>query len=185
MKVYCDLLHRLFMAEDESTQIDLLGRLASFASEGFVVEGLCRVAMGTNSHEVRETVIKILQTNKDAANQCFIRFARRGQPSFRRRGALICLGLMGCTTAKEIVLEGLRARSPAVRLAASLNTGLYHDKDALEAFERFFEQNRLEVCLNFIRDLPEYLRSKGGVAGKPIEQDRFHPALFSSSSQPG
>jgi hypothetical protein len=45
---------------------------------------------------------------------------------------------MGCTTAKEVVLEGLRAQSFAVRLEASLNTGLYQDKDALEAFEHSF-----------------------------------------------
>ena len=182
MKIYCDLLHRLFVAEDESKQINLVRQLASFASEGFVVEGLCRVAMGTNSHEVRESAIKILQTNREAANRCFIRFARQGQPSFRRRGALICLGLMGCTTAKEIVLEGLRARSSAVRLAASLNTGLYHDKDALEAFERFFEQNRFGICLSFIRNLPDYLHSKSRFTEKTMEQEHLHLALNSSSS---
>jgi len=139
MKVYCELLHRLLAGEDESTQIDILGQLAPFITEGCVMEILCRIAIETESHCVREAAIKRLKFHPVKANCCFINHARPGENPMVRRGALICLALMGCTTAKEVILKGLQARSFAVRLAASLNTGLYYDRDALDAFEHFRE----------------------------------------------
>lgn len=181
MKAYCDLLGRLLAAEDELTRIDILRQLVPFISEGCVMEALCRVALETNNHHVRETVIKRLKLHPAEANRRFVKHARTGENPHRRRGALICLGLMGCTTAKEVVLEGLQARSFEVRLAASLNTGLYCDRDALDAFERFFEKNRLELCFNFIRGLSNQLKSKGRIAVRAMDQDRFEGEISATT----
>lgn len=182
MEVYCELLHRIFTTKDESTQIDIVRQLVPFEFEMCVLEALCRIATETDSHRVREAVIKRLKIQPTKANRCFINHAHSEDNPIRQRGALICLGLMGCKTAKDVVLKGLRARSFAVRLAASLNTGLYYDKDALEAFERFFEQNRFGLCLKFIMSLPEKSKSKHRGSVKAIDRSRFDSELSAETA---
>ncbi len=177
MRVYCDLLNRFLAVNDVSMQIEILHQLTPFISERCLMEALCRVAMETDSYRLREALIEKLKLHPTKANRCFIENAWPGENLIRRRGALICLGLMGCTTAREVVLEGLHARSFAVRLAAALNTGLYNDKNALEAFERFFEQNRLNLCFNFVREIPEMSKLKNTVAPNHKAPDRIDREL--------
>jgi hypothetical protein len=154
MNTYCALVHRLLGAEDEAAQINVIGQLAPFAAEVCVLEALCRLATETDSHHVRVAAINTLNRHPTGANRHFIRYAGQRANRIRRQGALLCLGLMGCTTAKAVVLKGLRARSSGVRLAAALSTGLYHDKDALAAFERFFDRNPVAICLNVMEGWP-------------------------------
>lgn len=47
----------------------------------------------------------------------------------------------------------------------------------LDAFECFFEQNRLKLCLHFVRGIHKNLKSKDKIAMSPIDQGRFEPKI--------
>jgi hypothetical protein len=60
--------------------------------------------------------------------------------------------LLGSKTAKNAVISGLHDPDASVRRAAAMSTGLYDDKDVLDALERYFERHRFGLTLSFIGD---------------------------------
>jgi len=64
---------------------------------------------------------------------------------------------------------GLSDPDASVRKAAALNTGLYDDKDVLDAQERYFEKHRFGLTLSFIGD---------GIAALKTKSDRLDDAEY-------
>ena len=48
-------------------------------------------------------------------------------------------------------MQGLRDMHRSVQIAAALNTGLYNDRDVVNALELFFERNRFWLVLEVLR----------------------------------
>jgi hypothetical protein len=67
------------------------------------------------------------------------------------------------------VIGGLSDPDTSVRKAAALNTGLYDDKDVLDAQERYFEKHRFGLTLSFIGD---------GIAALKTKSDRLDDAEY-------
>jgi HEAT repeat protein len=67
------------------------------------------------------------------------------------------------------VISGLSDPDASVRKAAALNTGLYDDKDVLDAQERYFEKHRFGLTLSFIGD---------GIAALKTKSDRLDDAEY-------
>jgi hypothetical protein len=135
-----------------STREELMAathRIRQIASDSSVLSSLCKAAIETKHHDVREALIEILKNNAEEACKGFSDYAIQSPNANRRRWALVSLSLMECRTAKEAVLHGLQDSERKVRVAAAMNAGLYDDKEVLAALEHFFTTNRFACVLGF------------------------------------
>ena len=129
------------VSEDNST-IDTILQLGPYIDDEKVVDVLFRKAIETDDYLVREALIKTLKGNPYEANRRFTRIAICAKDPIYRRWAFINLSLMGCSNAKDAVMQGLRDPQRSVRIAAALNIGLYCESDVVNELELFFERNR-------------------------------------------
>lgn len=126
--------------------------LASFTEDRQVMDALCEAAVSTPSHKVREALIDVLKNNPTGACKRFSDYALWSNNPSCRKWALVNLSLMACRAAKNAVISGLSDPDTSVRKAAAMSTGLYDDKDVLDAQERYFESHRFGLTLSFIGD---------------------------------
>ena len=138
-------------ASEDYFKIDIIRQLGPYINDAKVLDALCREAIETDSHRVRDALIRMLKGNPVEANRRFSQIAIGANYPAHRRWALINLSLMECRDAKEAVIQGLRDMHRAVRIAAALNTGLYDDRDVVNALELFFERNRFWLVLDGLR----------------------------------
>jgi hypothetical protein len=143
--------------------------LASCTDDHQVMDALCEAAVSTTSHKVREVLIDVLKTNPAGACRRFSDYALWSDHPSCRKWALVNLSLMACRSAKNAVISGLSDPDASVRKAAALNTGLYDDKDVLDAQERYFEKHRFGLTLSFIGD---------GIAALKTKSDRLDDAEY-------
>ena len=136
------LIEQVNGVSEDRVKIDAVRQLGPYIDDAEVLDGLCREAIETDSHRVREALIKTLKCNGDQANRRFSHIARCAKDPTDRRWALINLSLMECPNAKEAVLQGLKDPHRSVRIAAAFNAGLYCDTDVVNALELFFERSR-------------------------------------------
>ena len=141
----------LIETSEDHLKINAICQLGPYIDDSMVLDALCREAIETDSHRVREALIKTLKSNQVEANRRFSQFAICAKDPAHRRWALINLSLMECHYAKEAVMQGLRDTHRSVRFAAAFNTGLYYDSDVVNAFEMFFERNRFLLVLDSLR----------------------------------
>ena len=146
------LIDRIDENSQVQSKIDAIDHLAPFVDEADVLTALCREAVETDSHPVREAVIKTLKRNPEEANRRFCSIARCSESPVHRRWALICLSLMACRNAKAAVLQGLGDPHRSVRTAAALHIGLYRDPEVIDAFELFFERDRPLFIMDNVRE---------------------------------
>jgi hypothetical protein len=126
--------------------------LAPFTHDSRVMDALCEAAVSTNSHKVRETLIDVLKTNSAGAGMRFSDDALWSKDPVVRKWALVNLSLLGCSDAKQAVINGLNDPDASVRKAAAMNAGLYADKDVHNELERYFENHRFGLTLSFISE---------------------------------
>lgn len=138
-------------ASEDYLKIDIIRQLGPHINDAKVLDALCREAIETGSHRVRDALIQMLKGNPEEANRRFSQIAIWAKYPAHRRWALINLSLMECRDAKEAVIHGLRDMHRSVRIAAAFNTGLYDDHDVVNAFELFFERNRFWLVLDCLR----------------------------------
>ena len=136
------LMNLVNTVSEDNLKIDAVHWLGPYIDDAEVLDVLCREAIETDGHLVREALIKTLKGNQDEANQRFSRISIFAKDPTHRRWGLINLSLMECRNAKEAVMQGLRDPHRSVRIAAAFNTGLYCDRDVVNALELFFERNR-------------------------------------------
>ena len=134
--------------------------LASCTDDSQVVDALCKAAVCTTRHEVREALLEVLKVNPADACKRFADVALWSPTPSCRKWALINLSLMGCNTAKNAVISGLHDPDASVRRAAAMSTGLYDDKDVLDEQERYFERHRFGLTLSFIGEGIATLKNK-------------------------
>ena len=138
-------------ASEDYFKINVIRQLEPYINDAKVLDAMCLEAIQTDSHRVREALIKILKGKPVEANRRFSQIAIcANYPAYRRR-ALTNLSLMECRDAKEAVMHGLSDMHRSVRIAAALNTGLYNDRDVVNALELFFERNRFWLVLDGLR----------------------------------
>jgi len=143
-----ELIKLLNEVSEDHLKVDAIRRLGLYINDAKVLDALCREAIKTDSHRVREALIKTLKGNQEEANRHFSRIAICAKNPSHRRWALINLSLMECCYAKEAVMQGLRDTHRSVRFAAAFNAGLYYDSDVVNALELFFERNRFLLVLD-------------------------------------
>ena len=146
-----ELMKLLIETSEDHLKINAICQLVSYIDDSKVLDALCCEAIETDSHRVREALIKTLKGNQEEANRRFSQIALCAKDPTHRRWALINLSLMECRDAKEAVMQGLRDTHRSVRIAAAFNTGLYNDSDVVNAFEMFFECNRFSLALDGLR----------------------------------
>ena len=146
-----ELLRLMLKAAEHHLKISLIRQLAPYIGDDDVLDALCWEAIATNSHRVREVLIQTLKDNHREANRRFSQIATSAENATHRRWALVNLSLMECRYAREAVIEGLKDTDRSVRFAAALNAGLYHDRDVVNALDRFFESNRLLLIIESIK----------------------------------
>lgn len=132
------LIEQVNDVSEDREKIDAVRQLGLYIDDAEVLDVLCREAIETDSHRVREALIKTLKGNQDEANRLFSHIASCAKDSTHRRWALIDLSLMECSNANEAVMQGLRDPHRLVRIAAAFNAGLYCDSDVVNALELFF-----------------------------------------------
>lgn len=152
-----ELMKLLIETSEDHLKINAICQLVSYIDDSKVLDALCCEAIETDSHRIREALIKTLKGNQEEANRRFSRIAICAKNPTHRRWALINLSLMECCYAKEAVMQGLRDTHRSVRFAAAFNAGLYYDSDVVNALELFFERNRFLLVLDGVRQ-----------AGKPL-----------------
>ena len=169
------LIDRINEHSEERSKIDVIGKLTPFVDEVDVLAALCREAVETDSHHVRETVIKALKGNPEAANRRFCWMARCSENPIHRRWALICLSLMECRNAKAAILQGLNDSHRSVRVAAVFHVGLYSDPDLLNAFELFFERDRplfvMEGVCEAVKPFVPLMKKMGKIYSRYLRHD--------------
>ena len=143
-----DLLSLLNKVSEDHWKINAIRQLGPYIKDAEVQDALCRGAIETASHHVRDALIQTLKGNPDEANRRFSQIALSAKDPTHRRWALINLSLMECRDAKEAIMQGLRDTHRSVRIAAAFNTGLYDDRDVVNALEMFFERNRFMLVLD-------------------------------------
>ena len=136
------LINLINTVSEDPLKIDAIRRIGPSINDPDVLDELCREAIETDNHRVREALIKTLKGNEDEANRRFAVTASCAKNPTHRRWALINLSLMECRDAKNAVMQGLQDPHRSVRIAAAFHAGLYCDSDALNAFELFFERDR-------------------------------------------
>ena len=166
---------------DDHRTIYAARALAPFTDDRRVMEALCDAAVTTASQKVREALIEVLKVSPARACQRFSDFALwSGNPS-RRKWALVNLSLMACRTAKNAVISGLSDPHASVRRAAAMSTGLYDEKDVLDAQERYWRRHRCSLTLAFIGEGIAALAARSGrrdaaeYAGNPVDALQSHP----------
>lgn len=127
---------------EENLTIDAILQLGPYIDDPNVLDALCREAVETDDHLIREALIKTLKGCPEEANRRFATIACAANNPAHRRWGLINLSLMECRNAKEAVMQGLRDPHRSVRIAAAFNAGLYCDSDVVNALELFFERDR-------------------------------------------
>ena len=152
-----ELIKLLKEVSEDNLKINAIRRLGPYINDVKVLDALCCEAIETDSHRVREALIKTLKGNQEEANRRFSRIAICAKNPTHRRWALINLSLMECCYAKEAVMQGLRDTHRSVRFAAAFNAGLYYDSDVVNALELFFERKCFLLVLDSVRQ-----------AGKPL-----------------
>ena len=145
------LINLVNTVSEDHLKINAIRQSGPYIRDAKVLDALCREAIETDSHRFREALIKTLKGNPDEANRRFSQIAMCAKNPAHRRWALINLSLMECRDAKEAVTQGLRDTHRSVRIAAAFNTGLYDDRDVVNAFEIFFERNRFSLALDGVR----------------------------------
>ena len=143
-----ELLNLLNEVSEDQLKINAIRHSSPHINDAKVLDVLCREALETDSHHVRNALIQTLKGNPEEANRRFSQIALCAKDPTHRRWALINLSLMECRDAKEAVMQGLRDPRRSVRIAAAFNTGLYDDRDVVNAFEMFFERNRFMLVLD-------------------------------------
>lgn len=144
-----DLVNKV---SEENLTIDAILRLGPYIDDANVLDALCREAIETDDHLIREALIKTLKGNPEETNRRFAKIACDAKDPAHRRWALINLSLMECRNAEEAVMQGLRDPHRSVRIAAAFNAGLYCDNDIVNALELFFERDRTLFLLDGLRD---------------------------------
>ena len=149
------LIATLFRDIDESKKFSAIRQLEGFLSETDVILALCLVALQTESHELRSSIIQTLKGKADKVNPYFAHMAVNAGNATLRKWALVNLSLMECRSAKAAVISGLRDSSRLVQQAAALNIGLYRDADFLKEVEKFFERNSsIEILFDSLDTVP-------------------------------
>ena len=148
-----ELMIRLNEVSEDHFKVDAIRQLGPYIEDPKVLDALCREAIETDSHRVREALIKTLKANPEEANRRFSRIAICAKNPTHRRWALINLSLMECCYAKEAVMQGLQDTHRSVRFAAAFNAGLYYDSDVVNALELFFERHRFLLVLDSVRQV--------------------------------
>jgi hypothetical protein len=143
-----ELMKLLNEVSEDDLKINTIQKLGPYIDDAKVLDALCFEAIETDSHRVRDELVRTLKNNRGEANRRFSRIAIFEKDPRHRRWALISLSLMECDDAKEAVMQGLRDTHRSVRLAAAFNAGLYHDSDVVNALELFFERNRFWLVLD-------------------------------------
>jgi hypothetical protein len=138
-------------ASKDYFKIGIIRQLGPYINDAKVLDALCREAIETDSHRVRDALIQMLKGNPVEANRRFSQIAICANYPAHRRWALINLSLMECRDAKEAVIQGLRDMHRSVQIAAAFNTGLYDDREVVNALELFFERNRFWLVLDGLR----------------------------------
>ena len=138
-------------ASEDFFKMDIIRQLGPYINDAKVLDALCREAVETDSHRVRDALIQILKGNPVEASRRFSQIAICANYPAHRRWALISLSLMECRDAKEAVMNGLRDRHRSVRIAAAFNAGLYDDREVVNALELFFERDRFWLVIDGLR----------------------------------
>jgi hypothetical protein len=146
-----ELIKLLNEVSEDHLKVDAIRRLGLYINDAKVLDALCREAIKTDSHSVRDELIRTLKGNQVEANRRFSQNAICAKDPAHRRWALINLSLMECCYAKEAVMQGLRDTHRSVRFAAAFNAGLYYDSDVVNALQLFFERNRFLLVLDNVR----------------------------------
>jgi len=142
------LINLVNTVSEDHLKINAIRQLDPNINDAKVLDALCREAIETDIHRVRDALIRTLKGNQDEANRRFSQIAICAKDPTHRRWALINLSLMECQDAKEAVMQGLRDTHRSVRFAAAFNAGLYYDSDVVNALELFFERNRFLLVLD-------------------------------------
>ena len=145
------LINLVNTVSEDHLKINAIRQLDPNIKDADVLNALCREAIETDSHRVRDALIRTLKGNQDEANRRFSQIAIYAKDTTHRRWALINLSLMECHDAKEAVMQGLRDTHRSVRIAAAFNAGLYDDSDVVNALELFFERDRFLLVLDGVR----------------------------------
>lgn len=153
-------IHQLFGLSGDHQTIQAALALSSITDDLQVMDALCEAAVYTTSHKVREALIEVLKKNPAGACLRFSDYALWSENPSCRKWALVNLSLMGCREAKEAVMQGLSDPHPSVRRAAAMSTGLYDDKDVLNAQERYFESHRFGLTMSFLGDSAASLKTR-------------------------
>jgi hypothetical protein len=160
---------------ENRVKINAIRRLGAYIEDPVVLDALCREAIETDSHRVREALINTLKSNPNEANQRFTRIVICSKNPTHRRWALINLSLMACRNAKEAVMHGLRDPHRSVRIAAAFNAGLYCDSDVANALELFFERDRplfiVDSVCQAVKPLLPLMKKLGGLYSEYYHHD--------------
>lgn len=155
-----DYLDQLNWPGDTPANIEAAHSLEAFTDDSRVMDVLCAAAVHTDSHTLREVLLKVLKTNTAGAYARFSDVALWSKKPLERKHALMILSLMGCGSAKNAVISGLYDPDASVRKAAAMNVGLYDDKDVKHSLERYFERHGYDLTLALI--------AEGSNGGEPL-----------------
>lgn len=134
------LINQLRHALQERDKLEAVYCLEPFMDDPMVLESLCATAIENIDHRLREALIGKLKKVSEMANQYFMKCAVDSPNTVQRCWSLVNLSLLGCRSAKEAVLTGLKDSAKSVRIAAAFNVGLYDDEELQEMLDKFFAE---------------------------------------------
>ena len=146
------LINQLKETQEDRLMINMVQQLRPYMADRDVLTALCSVSVKSIDPQLRNEIIRAIQSNRTAAKQWFIDCALISPKSSERRWALINLSLMQCRSAKTAVLKGLKDLSRKVRIAAAFNLGLYYDDEVIKALETYFVTGQFDVDCAIIED---------------------------------